>query len=315
MKHTAVAKDLNDSLEDAAESLSSSVNPDIPSARWRDYIGVLKVGITVANLFTTFVGFYVASDSVIDFAKLFTTLLGTACVVAGGCALNNFIDRDIDQRMARTQKRALVQQRLEPHVVRHMGVILSLVGLILLGIFTTPLAAMMGFIGLITYVWVYTIWLKRTSPLSTVIGGIAGAVPPLIGWTAVTGQMDLAAWTFFVFMFLWQPPHFLALAMKRCEEYRAAGIPLLPVVKGFMETKQQIFMWTMAMVPTTFLFFLFQIVGKLYLATALVLGILYIVYAGVGFRTKDDIEWSKKMFKYSLVYMNVLFLVMIFDLV
>jgi protoheme IX farnesyltransferase len=315
MKYPATVQDMNNTTDETTNARKLEQTSNRRTNSWRDYIGVTKVGLTVANLFTTFVGFWVASHGSIQPIRLLVTMLGTALVIAGGCTLNNYIDRDIDHRMTRTQHRALVQGRLQPDAVLRMGIILSVLGLIILGAFATLMAAVFAWIGLITYVGVYTLWLKRTSPLSTAIGGISGAVPPLIGWTAVTGHLNMTAWALFAFMFLWQPPHFFALAMKRCEEYRAAGIPLLPVVKGFAKTKRHILAWTIVMIPATYLFVLFKTVGSMYMITATVLGIVYLVYAILGFWSKDDIRWSKHMFNYSLVYMNVLFLVMLADLV
>jgi protoheme IX farnesyltransferase len=172
---------------------------------------------------------------------------------------------------------------------------------------------MMAIIGLFFYVVIYTIWLKRTSTLNTVVGGVSGAMPPVIGYVAVSGQMDAVAWILFIFLFLWQPPHFLALAMRRCEEYRAAGIPMLPVVRGFEETKRQMLIWAAVLIPASLLLYGLGVVGIVYFTLALILGLVWVGLLIVGFYVKDEIRWARKMFLYSIIYLTVLFNVMIFN--
>jgi len=180
-------------------------------------------------------------------------------------------------------------------------------------VLVNPLAALLAMIGHFVYVGVYSLWLKRTTTLNTVIGGISGAVPPMIGWVAVTGSIDPPAWILFIFMFLWQPPHFLALAMRKVEDYRAAGVPMLPVVRGFTEAKRQNLLYVAAMVPASLLLVQMGVVGLLYLVVATVLGLVYIGLSLEGFFTKDDNRWARRMFVYSLVYLTVMLLVMIVD--
>lgn len=146
--------------------------------------------------------------------------------------------------------------------------------------------------------------LKRVTTLNTVIGGISGAVPPVIGWVAVTGTMDFAAWLLFLILFLWQPPHFLALAMMKTEEYRAGNLPMLPVVKGFAETKRQMFLWAAVLFPASLLLFLHANVGYFYLIVMAIMGLVYIVLLYKGFSAKDDMAWAKKLFGYSILYLT-----------
>ncbi|UOF89947.1 heme o synthase [Fodinisporobacter ferrooxydans] len=315
MEHPVSVQTLNETRAETAAMAAVETTVSKKFGGWQEYIGVTKVGITGANLFTTFVGLWLASRGHLQVDTLSYTCLGSALVIAGACALNNYIDRDIDRRMERTRKRALVQGRLEAKAVLWLGIVLVLSGLLALATLTTIMASIWGLIGVFTYVCIYTMWLKRSSPLSTAIGGIAGAAPPVIGWTAVTGQVSWTAMAVFAFLFLWQPPHFYALAMKRTEEYRNAGIPLVPVVHGFEITKRKILQWTIVMVPETLLFYFLHVAGSVYGITAVVLGFLYIVYARIGLTGTDDVAWAKRMFRYSLIYMNALFLVMIFDLV
>src|SRR5690606_20471406 len=155
----------------------------------------------------------------------------TAFTIAGGCVLNNYVDRDIDHVMERTQTRPTVTGTIPLKIVLVLGLVFSLIGISLLYIASLP-AALAGFVGLFTYVVLYTMWTKRKYTLNTVVGSISGAAPPLIGWAAIDPALHPMAWILFVLMFLWQPPHFLALAMRKCEEYRNAGVPMLPVVHG-----------------------------------------------------------------------------------
>jgi len=277
----------------------------------RDFITLAKLGITVSNLLTVFTGMWLASDGYLSFRLVFFTLVGTALVIASGCYLNNYIDRDLDRHMPRTQSRPLPNGRVGAKTVLWTGLGLGIVGAAILLLLVNPFSCLLSLVGLFVYVVIYTIWLKRTSTLNTVIGGISGAVPPLIGWAAVTGSLNLTAWVLFIIMFLWQPPHFLALAMRRVEDYRAGGIPMLPVVRGFEVTKHQMLRYVAALVPASLLLYGLQVVGALYLVVAIVLSVVYLVLSIKGLFAKDDMYWAKGMFKYSLVYMMVLFIAMI----
>jgi protoheme IX farnesyltransferase len=295
----------------SGEKENSNTEVSVKPTTWKDYFHITKIGITLSNLLSTLTGISLASREGWQTGTTVLTLVSTALVIASGCTLNNYIDRDIDSRMARTQKRALPDGRMQPQRVLWIGITLGVLGISLLGLFVNLLSAMLGLLGLFVYVWIYTAWLKRTSTLSTVIGGISGAIPPVMGYSAVSGTLDLTAWILFIFMFLWQPPHFLALAMRRIEEYRAAGIPLLPVVRGFTETKQQMLRYTTAMVLTSFLIFEVHAAGRGYLTVAIGMGILYMAFCIAGFFTKDNIVWAQKMFRYSLLYLIAMFIGMI----
>lgn len=285
---------------------------------WKDYLAVTKPNLNAPNLLTTFTGFWLAWTATRsgwpDVALLLLTLMGTALVIASGCALNNYLDRDFDQRMARTRSRPLPDGRLSPRAVWRLGVALGIAGVTLLALFAGPIASLLALIGLFVYVWVYTAWLKRTSTLNTVIGGIAGAIPPIIGWSAVTGTLDHpAVWPLFALMFLWQPPHFLALGMMRVNEYRAAGFVMLPVVAGFAATKRQILHYVAAMIPASFLLYGFGVVGTLYFGGAAVMGLVYLAMAAAGFFVRDDLRWAKWMFVYSLIYLNAILALILVD--
>jgi protoheme IX farnesyltransferase len=283
---------------------------------FRDYISVTKVGITIANMMTVFAGLWLGSAGEASLSLIFLTLIGTAMVIMAGTCMNNFIDRDLDKNMERTSKRALPNGRLSSHSVLYMGIFFAVVGTAILSFGVNLLTAFLGLVGLFVYVVVYTMWLKRTSTTSTVWGGISGAVPIVMGWTAYTNSMDMGAWILFIWMFFWQPPHFLALAIRRCEDYRAGGIPLLPVVKGFDVTKRHMIRWVAAMLPASFLLGYYAHVGYTYLITAAVLGIGWFILSGFGFFYQDKagtVKWARISFVYSLIYLTVMNIVMIIE--
>ncbi|MBA4495454.1 heme o synthase [Paenactinomyces guangxiensis] len=281
---------------------------------WRDYIEITKPGINKSNLFATFAGYWLATGfTSFDFVTLLFAMLGSGLTIAGSCTLNNFYDRDIDPLMERTRSRPVPDGRIKPSVALWYGIFLTTLGIIVLTAGVNPLSAFLGFIGFFVYVFIYTMWLKRTSTLNTVIGGICGSVPPMIGWVAGTGSLDLTAWALFLILFMWQPPHFFALAMMKADDYRAAGIPMLPIVKGFKETKKQTLIFTLLLLPSSYLLFYTGAVGWFYLVIALILGGVYIALAIKGFNTKEDDRWARQMFFYSLIYLTVILLAMIID--
>ncbi|WP_373558549.1 heme o synthase [Bacillus sp. FJAT-45350] len=279
---------------------------------WKDYLTLAKMGIVTSNLITTFAGLFLAAKytgvSLSDNLHIVLfALVGAALVMAGGCTLNNFIDRDIDPIMERTKERPSVTGRFQPNQILWVGIIQSALGILLLYL-TTPVAGLIGIIGLLVYVVIYTMWLKRTHSLNTIAGSVSGAVPPLIGWAAVDPGLHTFAWVLFFIMFLWQPPHFLALAMKRCEEYRAAGIPMLPVVAGFEITKRQMVVYVAALIPVSLMLYSF---GMVYSIIAAILGIGWLILGFAGFKMKDDIKWARLMFVYSLNYLTIIFVLMV----
>lgn len=279
---------------------------------WRDYIEVTKPGIVKSNLIVIVTGFWLASawsDS-FSFLLFLVTVIGSSLVMAGSCVLNNYLDRDLDLKMERTKDRIIASGRMSARFALIYGMTLILAGTTMLGIWANSLSALLGLIGAFVYVVVYTAWMKRTTHLNTVVGAISGAMPPIIGWAAVTGNLEEGAWILFAFMFLWQIPHFLALAIMKSDDYRTAGYQMLPVVKGFLETKRQILLWTAALVPVSLFLYAVGVVGKVYFAAATILGLGWLALAVVGFFSKDVMKWARQMFAYSLVYLIVLCVVM-----
>ncbi|WP_078595441.1 heme o synthase [Evansella clarkii] len=279
---------------------------------WKSYLAISKTGIVMSNLITTFTGlflaaYYTGTTIGSDPLNALFALLGSAFILAGGCALNNYIDRDIDHLMERTKERPSVSGELSGKQVFTYGLGISAAGTILLAM-ASMMAAVIGVAGLVIYVVLYSMWTKRTTTLNTIVGSFAGAVPPLIGWAAIDPGLSPIAWSLFLIMFIWQPPHFLALAMKRADEYKRAGIPMLPVVAGFDITKRQIVWYIAALIPVSLTVAHF---GVVYTVAASLLGIGWLVLGIAGYKYKDDLKWAKQMFVYSLYYLTILFVLMI----
>lgn len=277
----------------------------------KDFLALVKIGIVNSNLITTFTGIWLAlyfsgNSLLLNIDRVIFALLGTGFIIAGSCAINNFYDRDIDQIMERTKSRPTVTGRMTPVQVLALGFSFILIGTIFLAM-TSITSAIIGLIGVFTYIVLYTMWTKRHYTINTVVGSISGAVPPLIGWTAIT-DLTIIAWVLFLIMFIWQPPHFLALAMKRCEEYRNAGIPMLPVVHGFGMTKRQMMVWVACLLPLPF--YLYSL-GFGFIILATILNIGWLILALSGLKVKDDLKWAKWMFVYSLNYLTILFVAMV----
>ena len=282
---------------------------------WRDLVQLAKPGIIFSNLMTAFGGFWVAARWDVDWALLIFMIIGTTLVIGSGCVLNNYLDRDMDTKMARTQNRVLPTGKIDPNFVLWYGIIMGIIGMSVLWFLVTPLSALVGLLGLFFYVWIYTAWFKRTSVWSTVVGAISGAVPPVLGYCAVSEQIDAGALILFAILFLWQMPHFWALGIRRVEEYRAAGFPLLPVVRGSFVTKISMMRYVVLLVPTSALLYLYGYVGMIYLFAAIIMGIYWAYLCLKGFNAQDEVAWAKKTFIFSLNYLTILFIIMVIDTV
>ncbi|WP_410772041.1 heme o synthase [Fontibacillus sp. BL9] len=300
-----------------ADSAALSVRPSPPgeTATWKDFVALTKPGILRSNLIAAFAGFWVASHWQLQYGKLILTLVATVLIMASSCVFNNYFDRDLDTKMARTKNRALPVGKISPKTVLWYAVILGIAGLVLLFAFSGPLAGVFGLIGMFVYVVVYTLWLKRTSTWSTSVGAISGAMPPLIGYVAASGKLDLGALLIFALLFLWQPPHFWALGIRRVEEYRAAGFPLLPVVKGIARTKLQMIPYLVLLIPIPVLMYVYNYTGMWFLVIGEVLSVAWLFMALKGIRSKDNDSWAKKVFLFSVNYLTIALIVMILDTV
>ncbi|MBK6488939.1 MAG: protoheme IX farnesyltransferase [Gemmatimonadetes bacterium] len=277
----------------------------------RDFVSLTKPRIISLLLVTTIAPMYVAGSP--SWLDVLIVSIGGYMMAGGANAVNMYMDRDIDDVMARTRLRPIPSGRMLPIVVLAFGVALAVFATWLLGRFANVLTAALALGGFYFYVFIYTRWLKRTSPQNIVIGGAAGAFPPLVGWAAVTGRIDLLAVYLFLIVFYWTPPHFWALALLKQKDYGKAGVPMAPLLWGERETMNQMLWYTLILIPLTILPVAFGAFGALYLVSAAVLGALLL--HGV-LRIRREAVWTKAAwwtYKYSLLYLALLFVAMVVD--
>ena len=275
-----------------------------------DYVELTKPKVQSLLLLTTVATMYVAGDPSPLLVAL--TCLGGYLSAGGAAAVNHWFDRDIDALMARTARRPVASGRVRPHAALLFGCALAALSVAELWLAVNPLAAGLAFSGFLGYVFVYTIWLKRRTPQNIVIGGAAGAVPPLVGWAAVTGSLSGTAVILFFIVFFWTPPHFWALSLLMREDYRRVGIPMLPVVRGEAETRRQILLYSVLLYAVTQLPFCAGGFGALYLAASLVLGLTFIAGAARLYRRADR-RSALRLYLFSLAYLALLFCAMVAD--
>ncbi|MDP9321165.1 MAG: heme o synthase [Chloroflexota bacterium] len=281
----------------------------------RDLIALTKPAIMSLLLVTALGGMFLAAGGVPPFHLVLATMLGGAFASGGASALNHYFDRDIDERMRRTARRPLPGHRVSPRVAIAVGLILNVLAFALLAFVANVLAATLAIVGTLFYILVYTLWLKRTTVQNIVIGGAAGAIPPLVGWAAVANNVDLPALYLFAIVFFWTPAHFWALALLIRDDYDRAGIPMLPVVHGDRAAQWGILLYATALVPLSVLLFLTRYVGLVYLFAALVLGLIFIGYAVRLLRSAATKQRSvaRGVYLYSLLYLALLFVAIMVD--
>jgi protoheme IX farnesyltransferase len=248
---------------------------------------------------TTVAGFLLASRGSVDLLLLLATVCGVSLVIACACVCNNYIDRGIDARMARTKKRALVSGAISVRNALVYAVVLGLLGFGLLLGYVGWLVTGLGLLALFSYVVLYG-FAKRRGPYGTLVGTLPGALPLVAGYCAVTGQIDLGAWLLFAIMVAWQMPHFYAIAIYRLQDYKAAGIPVLPAVRGVRRTKHAMAAYVAAYVVATALLAYYGYAGLTYMLVMTVVGLAWLRLALQGFRALDDVVWAKRLFKFSL---------------
>lgn len=279
----------------------------------RDYLALMKPRIVLLLLITTVTTMLVASPHHLSLSTLLLTVLGGALAAGSANAFNMYIDRDIDAMMRRTCLRPVPAGRLRPRQAVAFGILTGVVSIVVMAWGVNLLSAALSTAGLVFYVTVYTLWLKRTTPQNIVIGGAAGAVPPLVGWAAVTGRVDPPALLLFAIVFLWTPPHFWALALAKADDYRAAGVPMLPVVRGEQETRRQIFAYSLALTAATLaLYAPLHTLGRVYVGLATVLDLAFAGLAWAVLRTRRR-EVEMALFGYSVLYLALLFGAMVVD--
>jgi protoheme IX farnesyltransferase len=277
-----------------------------------DLWALTKPGITRLVLVTTAVGFYLASSGSIDWVLMLNALLGTGLLAAGTNALNMYAERDVDAEMKRTKERPLPAGRLQPATALAFSAAISAVGTVYLAVLVNPLTAALGAAALLIYIFAYTP-LKRRSWLCTVVGAVPGALPPMMGWTAVTGRLDGLAWVLFGIVFLWQMPHFYAIGWLYKNDYAQAGFPMLPVVDEEGErTARQIILYTLALVAVSLLTTVMGLTGAIYFFGALTLGLAFLGLGIVLAQTRTGLN-ARRLFLGSVIYLPVLLLLMVFD--
>ncbi len=271
----------------------------------RDYLTLTKPKVQSLLLFTTVTTMYVAGDPSIGLILL--TCLGGAMSAGGAGAVNHALDRDIDRMMARTATRPVAAGRISPRAAIVFGVALAAASFLMMSLAINPLAASLSLSGFVGYVFLYTLWLKRTTWQNIVWGGAAGAVPPLVAWAAVTGELSGMAFYLFAIVFFWTPPHFWALSLLMKDEYAKAGIPMLPVVRGEAETRRQIMLYTVLLYAVTQLPFCAGGLGIAYLVPSMLLGAGFIYFSYRLLRAADR-TWALRTYLFSLAYLAALFL-------
>lgn len=279
---------------------------------WRDYLELTKPKVVALITFTAMVGMLLATPGLAPWEVLLFGSLGIALLAGSAAALNHLADRRIDAQMARTCRRPLPSGHLETGQVLSFALLIGAFGLSLLLTFTNPLTAVLTVASLIGYAVIYTLFLKRATPQNIVIGGAAGAAPPLLGWTAVTGQVDSGALLLFLIIYVWTPPHFWSLAIHRRHDYARADIPMLPVTHGVAFTRLQILLYTLLLIPISLLPFLTGMSGWIYLVSALILGGRFLSYAVRLFTAGDD-RLAMPTFGFSIIYLFGLFAALMLD--
>jgi heme o synthase len=281
-------------------------------ATWRDYYELGKPRVVLLIMFTAIAGMFLAAPSWPPVSALLFGSIGIALAASAAAAINHVLDQRFDEKMARTRNRPLPKGHLTPTQAMAYALTLAVISMLLLGLAVNTLTAVLTFGSLIGYAVIYTLWLKHATPQNIVIGGAAGAAPPVLGWTAVTGQVDPHALLLFLIIFTWTPPHFWALAIARRDDYAKAGIPMLPVAYSIDFTRLHILLYTILLVIVTLLPYLTGMSGLIYLAAALVLGAAFIQRAW-QLKHRSDVRLPMRTFTFSINYLALLFAALLLD--
>jgi protoheme IX farnesyltransferase len=282
------------------------------AASWRDYLELCKPNVVALMILTSLIGMLLSTDAAVPVTVLIFGNMGIALCAGSAAAVNHIVDRHVDDKMMRTNNRPLAQGRLGTQQAGVFSLATGALGMAVLLIFTNVLTAWLTLASLVGYAFVYTMFLKRATPQNIVIGGLAGAAPPLLGWTSVTGEIHYNALLLVLIIFAWTPPHFWALAVHRKEEYAKAEIPMLPVTHGEKYTKINILLYTLLLIVVTTMPYLTGMFGWLYLTGSLLLGAGFLYWAIVMLRSEGG-NSGMKTFQYSIVYLMALFAIMLVD--
>ena len=283
-----------------------------PVLSWKNYLTLCKPNVVAEMLFTAVVGMLLAVPSMPEAEPFIYGIIGIGLAASSAAAINHFIDRKADAQMARTEKRPLPMGELSATNVLSFALVLGVSAMLILVFLVNTLTAILTFLSLFGYAIIYTLYLKRATPQNIVIGGLFGATPPLLGWCAMTGDVNADGLLLALIVFVWTPPHFWALAIARREEYAKVNIPMLPVTHGVEFTRLQILLYTILLLLVTLLPYLTGMSGLIYGVSALLLDLVFIFYALLMMRNKDN-KTAMKTFVYSIVYITVLFAALLID--
>jgi protoheme IX farnesyltransferase len=283
-----------------------------PQAHWRDYLELCKPSVVALMMLTAVIGMFLATPGMVPWQVLVFGNLGIALCAASAAAVNHLVDRRIDAVMARTRARPMVRGAVDTRHAIAFAAVIGVAGMAILIVLVNPLTAWLTLASLVGYAFIYTFWLKRATPQNIVIGGLAGAAPPLLGWTAVTNEIHGYALLLVLIIFAWTPPHFWALAIHRKDEYAKVEIPMLPVTHGEKHTALHVLLYTLILIAVTLLPFATGMSGPLYLLGAVVLGFGFLYWA-VRLMIGKDPRVPMQTFWYSIIYLMALFLVMLLD--
>ncbi len=290
---------------------AAATSPPLHDAAVKDFVALLKPRVMSLVVFTGFAGMMVAPGSIHPFIAAIA-ILCTAIATGASGAINMWFERDLDAKMERTKNRPLPGGRMAPEAALTFGCVLAGGSVMVMGLGVNWAAAALLALAIGFYVFVYTIWLKRRTPQNIVIGGAAGAFPPMIGWAAVTGDVSLGGIALFALIFMWTPPHFWALALYKCDDYQKAGVPMLPVVSGVAETKKQILLYTVLLLPVSLIPWWVGTASAVWGALAAAFGLAFIGFAVKVWFDETD-RAPRQMFRFSLLYLSVLFAALIVD--
>ncbi len=283
-----------------------------PRMDWREFLELCKPKVVVLILFTALVGMFLSTEGFVPFRAWFWGLIGIGLAASAGAVLNHWVDREIDLRMERTHHRPLPAGNIHSRQAVAFALVLAAASMVVLFTFVNALTAMLTFASMFGYAVIYSMFLKHSTPQNIVLGGAAGAAPPVLGWTAVTGELHSEALLLFLIIFIWTPPHFWALAIKRVDDYKKADVPMLPVTHGIAFTKLHVLLYTILLVIVTIMPFVVMMSGTIYLAGAVTLGAGFVFYSVRLYRSDGD-RYAMKTFGYSIFYLSALFAFLLLD--
>ncbi|MFW5439881.1 MAG: heme o synthase [Methylophilaceae bacterium] len=293
-------------------SATTGMNPFGQKVDFNSFLTLCKPRVTALIVFTAVIGMFLSTPGMVPLPILLAATVGIAMASGSAAAFNHLIEQKIDAKMARTRGRPLPTGQINSKQTFIFATVVATTGLAILYFFVNPLTMWLTFATFIGYAVIYTVFLKPATPLNIVIGGLSGAMPPALGWAAVTGVVSAEAWILVLIIFAWTPPHFWALALYRREEYAKSGLPMLPVTHGEMYTRLHILLYTIILVAVTLIPFAMRMSGIIYLVSVLILDAIFMAYAIKLYRIYSD-ALAKSTFKYSILYLMLLFLALVVD--